>query len=449
MLRLKSHFQYHFRDIIYLLLFLFPIIILSQEHHPHKHSEKDTLEVGKENPKMTSFLSTNLPMNRDGSATSWQPDTSPMWMYMAMKKNTSLMLHGSLFLRYTSQDLSKQGNRGGNQFDAPNMFMFRISQQIDRKNMLSAFTMLSFDAFTVGTSGYPLLFQTGESYKGVPLVDRQHPHDLFAELAINYTHSFTKDVDLNTYFGYPGEPALGPVAYLHRLSSMNNPDAPLGHHWQDATHTTFGVGTLGVRYQNIKVEGSIFTGREPDENRYNFDAPKFDSYSYRISANPNRNISLQFSQGFIKSPEELSPEQNITRTTASVMHTKLFNQSKFISSTLVWGMNHSARENLHSILFESNLQLTPITVYTRLELVQKDAHELHLEFNGNPIFNTNAVTLGLNKILLNNKSGNISIGSQATINLTDKDLKNIYGSSPLSGQVYLRFTPPSENFHHH
>jgi hypothetical protein len=438
---------------VWLLLFLFSLtskISIAQHDHQKMQMSSDTLKMDRDSMKMTSFFSPNLSMNRDGSGTSWQPDASPMWMYMIMKGNTSIMVHGSLFLRYTSQDITKKSNRGGSQFGAPNMFMLMLSQKLNDKNLFSFLTMFSFDQLTVGNEGYPLLFQTGESYKGVPLVDKQHPHDLFAELALNYTHSFTKDIDINTYFGYPGEPALGPAVFMHRLSAMNNPDAPLGHHWQDATHIVFGIGTLGFRYKNIKAEGSIFTGREPNENRYDFDQPLFDSYSYRITTNPSKNFSLQFSQGFIKSPEDLFPDEDIIRTTASVIHTRQFKQENFISSSVVWGMNSSKGEKLNSILLESNLQLKPIIIYARYELIQKDAHELQLlQFTDNPIFNINAMTLGLNKILFRHVAGNISIGAQGTINFTDKNLTSIYGNNPLSGQVYLKFFPPTRHVHNH
>jgi len=425
-----------------ILLFFATNITFAQHDMNYKHAMSDTMKMEKDSMRMTSFFSPNLPMSRDAGGTSWQPDASPMWMKMKMKGNTSFMFHGSLFLRYTSQDITKESNRGGNHFDAPNMFMFMVSQKLNDKNLISILTMFSLDPITIGSAGYPLLFQTGESYKGVPLVDKQHPHDLFAGLALNYTHSFTKDIDVNTYFGYPGGPALGPVVFTHRLSAMNNPDAPIGHHWQDATHITFGVGTLGFRYKNIKAEGSIFTGREPNENRYNFDKAKFDSYSYRITTNPNKYLSMQFSQGFIKSPEELFPDENVVQTTASVIHTRPFMQGNFISSSLIWGMNSSDKKNLNSVLFESNLQLQPITIYTRYEFVQKDAHELQLlQFASNPTFNIHALTLGLNRILFKNRAGNVSVGAQGTINFPDKNLISIYGNNPLAGQVYLRFFP--------
>lgn len=402
--------------------------------------------------KMSSSFSPNLPMNRDGSGTSWQPDATPMMMYMNMKGKNMYMFHGFLFLRYTSQDITNKGTRGDDHFDAPNMFMFMMSHQFNKKNLLSFISMFSLDPFTVGEGGYPLLFQTGESYKGAPLVDKQHPHDFFAELAVNYTHSFSKDIDLNAYFGYPGEPALGPVVFMHRLSATNNPDAPLGHHWQDATHITFGVGTIGIRWKVVKAEGSIFSGREPDENRYDFDRPRFDSYSYRVNVNPNKSLALQFSQGFIRSPEALFPDEDIIRTTGSLIHTKLLKHEQFISTALVWGMNHSVENNLHSILIESNIRLSQLTMYGRYEFVQKDAHELNLITSENHhAFNIHAFTIGLNKNLFTRFNTELSFGIQGSIDFPAEYLKTLYGDYPLSAEVYLRIAPAYRlnREHHH
>lgn len=407
----------------------------------------DTMQMPGDSMQMTSSFSLNLPVSRDGSGTSWQPDQSPLMMYMKMFGHTTLMFHGAIFIRYTSQDVNNSGNRGGHQFDAPNWVMVMIQQKLSKKDLISFNSMYSFESLTEGGNGYPLLFQTGETFNGNPLVDRQHPHDLFAALAVNYTHSFTEDIDLNSYFGYPGEPALGPNAFMHRLSAMNNPDAPLGHHWQDASHITFGVVTIGIRYKIIKVEGSIFTGREPDENRYNFDKPRFDSYSYRISANPGRSFSLQFSQGIINSPEALDPGINIVRSTASLIHTKILKDGKFIASSVIWGMNHSSEGgNLHSVLIESNLKLKPVIIYTRYEFVQKDAAELQLpEFTDNPVFKINSLTLGINKSLFSSFKTDLSIGLQGSINFTDEDLEPIYGKNPLAAEIYLKIAPEPGN----
>lgn len=431
---------------ILFFVFLISYVPCFGQHDEHcVHTPKDTLNhEGHSEGKMHSFFSPNLPMNRDASGTSWQPDDSPMFMHMVMKGKTSFMFNGSLFLRYTSQDIFQKSDRGGNQFNAPNMFMFMLAHKLNEKNLVSVFSMFSLDPLTVGNAGYPLLFQTGEAYQGVPLVDKQHPHDLIAQLALNYTHSFSKNTDINVMVGYPSEPALGPVVFMHRTSAMNNPDAPLGHHWQDATHISFGVGTIGFRFKNIKAEGSLFTGREPNEYRYDFDKAKFDSYSYRVSANPSKTLSMQFSQGFIKSPEELFPDENVVRTTTSLIHTKRFSKNKFISSSFVWGLNSKNFGNdLHSFLLESNFQLRPFTLYSRYEFIQKDAHELQLhEFSEHQTFQINAFTFGLNKFILITDFVYASLGIQATVHLIDANLKTIYGNMPVSGQVYLRFFPP-------
>lgn len=416
---------------------------MKMDMHGMDMSGMDMSHMMMDEMEMTSSFSPNLPMNRDGSGTSWQPDASPMMMYMKMKGKTTFMAHGFIFIRYNVQDITKKSDRGGSKFDAPNMFMFMVDHKFNERNLLSFRSMFSLDPLTIGAEGYPLLFQTGESYKGEPLVDRQHPHDLFSELALNYTHSFSENTDLNLYAGYPGEPALGPVVFMHRLSAMNNPDAPLGHHWEDATHITFGVATLGFRYKIAKLEGSIFTGREPDENRYNFDKPRFDSYSYRLSVNPGRKLALQFSQGFIKSPEDLFPEENIIRTTASVTHTALLKNEQWISTTFVWGMNHIAGEkNLHAFLLESNLELSPLTIYGRYEFVQKDKHELNLtQFEDDPVFNIQVITIGINRHLFSFYKTDVSAGIQGSVDFTPALLKDLYGSNPLSGEIYLRIAP--------
>ncbi|MGN6177572.1 MAG: hypothetical protein ACTHNW_00210 [Mucilaginibacter sp.] len=394
---------------------------------------------------MTSQYSRDIPMNRDGSGTSWVPDETPIYAYMLHTGKWMTMVHGSFFARYNNQDLFKRGSRGGEKFDVPNWLMAMTQRKIGNGGLFSINTMFSFDPFLVGPGGYPLLYQTGESFKGKPLVDIQHPHDLFAELSANYTQKVAKDADVSFSFGYPGEPALGPPVFMHRLSAMNDPDAPLGHHYQDATHITFGVATLGFRYKDVKLEGSIFTGREPDEFRYNFDAMRFDSYSIRLSYNPTKELALQVSNGWIKSPEALEPQQNVDRFTASAIYTKMLNDDSYIASTLVYGQNHFSdnQKTLPSILFENSLQLHKSAIYMRYEYVRKDAGELDLtnDFPLNPNFGINAITLGTNRILGTVKQTNITGGVQATMNVSPQALSPLYGSTPFGFEVYIRISP--------
>lgn len=413
---------------------------------PHDHAKmmaEMQHDTTRHSMSMTSQFSLDLPMNRDGSGTSWVPDETPMYMYMIHGKKWMQMIHGSFFARYNKQDVFNKGIRGDSQFDVPNWFMYMAQRKVGSNGLFAVNTMFSLDAFTVGNGGYPLLYQTGESYQGKKLVDRQHPHDLFSELSVAYTQRVAKNTDVSLSVGMPGEPALGPPVFMHRLSAMNNPDAPLSHHYADATHITFGTATLGFRYKNVKLEGSIFTGREPDEHRYNFDKPKFDSYSVRLSVNPSKEWALQVSNGWLKSPEEAEPNDDVDRFTASAIHTKMLGENSYVATTLVYGQNRHHGRTQPAVLLENSLQLNKTAIYGRYEYVQKDAGELDLEtlYPGDPNFSINAITLGTNRIVSTFKQTNLTIGLQATLNASPQALRPLYGTAPIGFQVYLRVTP--------
>jgi hypothetical protein len=395
-------------------------------------------------PAMTHFLSRNLPMNRNGSGTGWNPDNSPMYMYMKHAGPWMFMLHGNVFVRYNHQDITGSGSRGGDGWDAPNMMMAMTQRNVGKKGIFHASLMLSADALITGQGGYPLLFQSGETAHGEPLVDRQHPHDLFSELSMSYAHSFNRDLDVYAYVGYPGEPALGATTFMHRAGGMDMPDAPISHHWVDATHITFGVATAGVRYGKFKLEGSSFTGREPGENRYNFDKPRFDSRSARLWFNPSAAWSMQVSHGFLKSPETVHPD-DVYRTTASVSYSRKGRGERFFNATALWGMNKkNNHDGEHALLTEAALRRERLVVYGRYEWVQKSAEELQLDRvpgwqDGS--YNVNTLTLGAGYDLLHNTPVRVSLGAQASVYKADDRLNSLYGDMPLSAQVYLRFYP--------
>ncbi len=394
---------------------------------------------------MPSSFSLNVPMGRNGSGTAWLPEASPMYGTMYHSDKWMYMLHGNIFLRYDNQDFTKKGSRGSEQIDAPNWIMFMGQRQVGANGLFHFGTMFSLDALTVGGGGYPLLFQSGEAYKGKAIVDRQHPHDLFSELSVSYSQALSKKSDVYVYLGYPGEPALGPVAFMHRPSAMDNPDAPLSHHWIDATHITFGVATLGVRYGDFKLEGSSFTGREPDENRYDFDKPLFDSWSGRLSYNPSRNWALQVSHGFIKSPESLHPNENVNRTTASAIYSLPLKGKSTFNATAVWGMNKSAGHNgENAFLLEGEWRKNKLALHTRYEWVQKSTEELALDetiYGHNTVFPVNAFTAGFNYDLLKIGKMKIAGGWQFTFYHADERLNSLYGKNPMAFEVYLRLYP--------
>jgi len=404
------------------------------EHAMREQSQKHS---------MSHAFSLNLPMSRNGSGTSWLPDASPMYGVMAHQKSWMFMFHGNLFLRYNNQDFTAEGSRGDKEFDAPNWLMVMGQRKVGTNGLFHFSTMFSFDALTGGNDGYPLLFQSGESYRGSPLVDRQHPHDLFSELSVSYSHAFSQKADAFFYLAYPGEPALGAVAFMHRPSALSNPDAPLSHHWVDATHVTFGVTTLGFRFDDFKLEGSIFTGREPDEHRYGLDEPKFDSWSARFSYNPTANWAFQISHGFLKSPEALEPDQDLRRTTSSASYSLPIDNGTF-NATALWGMNKKygqAAEN--AVLIEAAWQKNKFTIHGRYEYVEKSSHELNLDPAqfGDRVFPVHTVTLGVNYDILNIYKLNLQAGSQISYFDAHDRLDILYGANPMAFEIYLRLYP--------
>jgi hypothetical protein len=397
------------------------------------------------NMNMSSAFSTHLPMNRNGSGAAWLPDASPMYGYMFHASDWMFMLHYNQFLRYNSQDFTGKGSRGGSEIDAPDWFMFMGQRQVGRKGLFHFSTMLSLDAPLGGNIGYPLLFQSGEAYQGSSIVDRQHPHDLISELSLCYSQALSPKSDVFIYIGYPGEPALGPVAFMHRPSALANPDAPITHHWVDATHVTFGVATIGFRYGRFKLEGSSFTGREPDENRYNFDLPRFDSWSGRLSFNPTENWALQASQGFIHSPELLHPGEDINRSVVSAIYSKSLSSGNILNATALWSVNKVRdHKGENAVLLEGEWRKNKLAVYSRYEWVQKGIEELSLNedvFGHDAVFPVNLITAGLSYDLLLLAGSRLAAGGQVTFYHADKRLNSLYGKNPMAFEVYLRLYP--------
>ncbi len=203
------------------------------------------------------------PMTREASGTAWQPQATPMGGLHIMRDGWMFMFHGNSDAVYDYQG----GNRGDKKFFSPNMVM-GMAQRSLGPGTIGFCMMLSLEPAAIGKNGYPELLQTGETADGItPLIDRQHPHDLLMELTATYSVPINDDNSVFAYFGYPGEPALGPATFMHRFSGEDIPEAPITHHWLDSTHVTFGVATIGYVWKQFKVDGSIFTGREPDEYR--------------------------------------------------------------------------------------------------------------------------------------------------------------------------------------
>lgn len=392
-------------------------------------------------------------MERMGSGTTWIPDAISMPSRRRMVGDWMVMAHGFLFAQYDKQN----GERGDGQFGSLNWAMLMATHDL-AGGRFQARTMLSVDPLTVTNRGYPLLLQSGESFNGQPLHDRQHPHDFWMELGALYQRQLTKSLAWSVYAAPSGEPALGPVAFMHRPSAMDNPTAPIGHHWQDATHVSFGVLTAGIFAHAWQLEGSVFNGREPDQNRWDFDPIRFDSYSARFTLNPNEHWSLAGGYGYLKSPEALNPGESIHRITASVQRgARLGNDGQW-ASAFIWGANKvSAVPGLsHSFLVESEAILDNTnTLFWRGELVQKSAEELVVDsptltsggvllpgFPGTLHFNVATAQLGYIRELARTHWATIGLGAVGTLNFVPSPLGPYYGSrTPVGALIFLRLRP--------
>ena len=276
----------------------------------------------------------DYPMTRDASGTSWQPDDAPMDGKHLLLGDWMTMLHGSLVLAQTHQG----GPRGASSTFSESMLMAAGSREL-AGGTFSLRGMFSAEPVN-GAAGYPLLFQTGESADGhTPLVDRQHPHNLFMELAAAYSHTLTGLASWFVYAAPVGEPALGPPAFLHRGASDRNPEAPLSHHHIDSTHISFGVLTGGVVAGRWKLEASAFNGREPDQHRSEIELRRLDSWSTRLSFNPTSTLAMQVSTARLASPEGHDPGLSLRRTTASVLSEQPVGHGR-LSTTLEIGRAH-------------------------------------------------------------------------------------------------------------
>lgn len=412
---------------------------------PAESPDASIVMTGKPMDGSSSSGSRNtINMGTQGSGTSWQPGSTPMYMWYKRAKGWLVFFHGDVKVGVNSQG----GPRGMTKFESQNWFMPMAYRRVG-PGTLQLRGMFSFEPFTFSGKGSPQLFQTGELYKGQPIVDAQHPHDFVMELSATYTIPMGERASWFAYVGYPGEPALGPVAFMHRWSASENPSAPLSHHLQDATHITFGVFTTGFTYRWFKLEASVFNGREPDENRYNFEAGPWNSRSLRLSFVPNKNWAMQVSYGLLKNPEPYAPG-DVRRTTASIQYNKPFNRGNWATS-LVWGRNSGTHGDqffkVNSYLAESTVQfLDKNYVYTRLELVDKnellgdeDLKRVGLSHSQHPIFRIGAYTFGYARDVFTTEKFSVAVGGDFTLYSKPAILDPIYGERPTSYKAFMRF----------
>jgi hypothetical protein len=312
--------------------------------------------------------------------------------------------------------------------------------------------MLSAEPATLGKDGYREIFQVGETLSGLPLIDRQHPHEFLMQAAAVFHRPAAGRYRLTLAGAAVGEPALGPVAFMHRASAFENPTAPLGHHTLDSTHISMGVLTAAISRGPFQIESSLFNGREPDEQRWDLmDPGALDSWSVRGWYRPSRAWSFQLSHGFLRSPEELEPG-NVRRTTASASWTR-----GGTSTSLIYGRNEKTSADYNAVLAESTHRFGLNAVYGRYEATQVETDVLRfgshdtgkLKVDGHVIEDRNrvdlvqALTLGGLRTLSRRWGWDLGAGGDVTFYAVPELLKPTHGRRPVSFHLFFRVRPPA------
>jgi len=368
-----------------------------------------------------------------GSGTSWLPAVAPMRGFHFQASDWSVMVHGSGF----GQFIQEFGPRGNYQLGSINWVMGDASRPL-AGGIFHGRMMASAEYFTVTRAGYPQLLQVSQPYRGGIVTDRMHPHELFSEVAVMYDRRISGEWRWSAYLAAVGEPALGPVAYVHRPSATHDPTAPLGHHSQDVTHESFGVATLGVFTTKVHLEASVFNGAHPNEVRTNFDynGARFNSFSARVTMNPNDHWSIAGSVAYID-PREHEP---LYRLELSALHV-----AKGWSASFIWGANvpTDTRRVLNTALVETNIELDEHdVVFGRAEYVTRTAEELALVGSISEAVEVGSLALGYARRVGGRYGLGAWLGARGNVDFVPEQLRLFYGSrTPAGFLVYLQIKP--------
>jgi len=383
-------------------------------------------------------------LHHASSGTSAEPNSTPVPMLMTMRGDWMLMFHANVFLTDTQQS----GPRGGDKFFSTNWFMPMAERELG-SGQLTLRAMFSLEPATVSERQYPLLFQQGETAFGKPIADGQHPHDFLMEIAALYDLKLGEKTLLSFYAAPVGDPAIGPTAYPHRASASEDPVGTLGHHQEDSTHIADDVVTLGLTHGIARIEASGFHGREPNENRWNIDGGRIDSWSTRLTLQPGKNWSGQYSYARITSPEALFPREDQARTTASVIYNRPLKDGNW-ANTVLWGRTRSLADSSkeNSYLLESLLRFQAKNyVWTRLENAGRSnellngTNPLPAGFEEQPIGHVQAYTFGYDRDVDVVPHFRTAIGAQMTAYCVPGVLKPAYGSAPVGFEIFVRLRP--------
>ncbi len=373
------------------------------------------------------------------SGTDAGPNSAAPPMLMRMSGNWMQMLHGEVIVAAQQQS----GPRGRDKVFSVNWLML-MAQRATPRDEWTFRAMFSLEPATISGRYYPELFQQGETAFGKPIVDGQHPHNLFMELAAIYDRSVGEHGLASLYAAPVGDPALGPVAFPHRMSAESDPLAPLGHHLEDSTHIAWDVVTGGVTWRQARIEASGFHGREPDENRWHIEVGPIDSWSARLTVAPGRDFTAQYSLGALHSPEALRPTEDVLRQTASIAAHHEWSRAE-MDATAIWGRNHiiGSDVNANGYLFEAEFRLHQRqSLWTRIEDADRTTDLLGASAppQETVVGRVQAYTVGYARRIWSNHWSSVELGAQPTLYATPPGLIDLYGAHPygVAGLLHWR-----------
>jgi len=426
---------------LFFLCFAVSMPIYAQMTMPMPQSQSPNQGMDMNMGGTASSLKDNV-LRHSASGTDVEPDSTAPAMLMQMHDNWMFMLHGQASIVEQQQT----GPRGHDKLFSANWIMPMAQRDFGRSE-LTLRAMLSLEPATISGRYYPELFQQGETAFGQPIVDGQHPHNLFMEIAALYDQKLGENTLLSLYAAPVGDPALGPVAFPHRASASEDPLAPLGHHLQDSTHIAYEVLTAGVTVNRLRLEASGFHGREPGENRWTIavGGPNsgLDSWSARLTAAPAQDWQAQYSIGHLHSPESLRPNEDVLRQTASISYHHAW-QSASLDALALWGRNHdlASPTNWNGYLFEAATHIEDRhAVWTRIENVDRTTDLLGTDAPAEEtvVGRVQAYTGGYAFRIHRNRWSTYALGAQTTVYDTPRPLKALYGDHPVGVAAVLNF----------
>ena len=406
-----------FSRVVFVLLAFVPLALAQDSESPHSHNG-----MGQMNAAILYQM--NLASGTSANPASLIPPMRMLHFDIGTEK-WNAMLMGTGFAVDTQQ------SRGGDKLYSSNWLMGSLQHKVGAKGSFQADLMLSLEPATVTNRSYPLLFQTGETAFGNPLSDAQHPHNFVMALGFHYTRQLAARTFLDLYVAPVGDPALGPVAFPHRASASEIPQAPISHHLQDSTHIANDVVTLGFSRKQFKLEASGFHGQEPGENRWVIQQGAIDSWSARLWYFPSSSWAAQVSAGHIAHPEALEAADQV-RVTSSVSYAK-----NGWASSVIWGRTHNTitRRDLNAYLFESVLNVHRNHFVTgRMEWADKD--ELGNVPSGT--YRIGAYTIGYTRELHRFRYLTTALGANFSAYTVPDAIKPFYGAHPVGGNVFVR-----------